>query len=80
MLKALEPRRVKIVEGCGFTVGSATRRYLGEIRAIFTLDGYENESRADALDDDTVVDGVRCTGPEKITLMFTYTWKEVNRL
>lgn len=48
-LKALEPFRTKVIDGCGFVLGFATRRYLGEIRAIFTFDGYENVATVDGV-------------------------------
>jgi len=67
MLKALEPFRTKVIEGCGFALGFATRRYLGEIRAIFTLVGYENVVTVDGIE----VVKVWCTGPEKVMLIFT---------
>jgi hypothetical protein len=69
-LKALEPRRAKVIEGCGFALGFVTRRYRGEIRAIFTLAGYDGVSRV-MTDDGAVVDEIWCTGPEKVILMFT---------
>lgn len=60
---------MKVIEGSGFAVGFATRMYLGEIRAIFTFAGYENDSRV-VMDDDVATVEARCTGPEKIMLMF----------
>lgn len=66
-LKALEPFRTKVIDGCGFVVGFATRRYLGEIRAIFTFGGYENVATVDGV----MVVKAWCTGPDKVMLMFT---------
>lgn len=68
-LKALELFRTKVIEGCGFTLGFATRRYLGEIRAIFAFPGYENVEIVD--NEGVAVVKAWCTGPDKVMLMFT---------
>lgn len=60
---------MNVIDGWGFVVGFATRINLGEIRAIFTLGGYENDFVA--MDDGVAIVEARCTGPEKIKLMFT---------
>lgn len=67
-MNALEPFRMKVIEGWGFTVGFATRIYLDEIRAIFTFAGYENNPCVTTGDGVAIVE-IRCTGPEKVILM-----------
>lgn len=61
---------MKVIEGWGFAVGFATRIYLGEIRAIFTFAGYENDSRV-VTDDGVAIVETRSSGPEKVMLMFS---------